>query len=125
MKKYWQTMLCLGMVGWTAFGFAAQTANAQEEKRAVKQSFKQAWQIEVPSDTIRIGSADVMGDNKFHLLTLGKDGVLTIHDVSGDKPKEAGKVELGTEVTSFVVGSFLKNKPRNYCRGRRVFCARQ
>ncbi len=111
MRNLLRRTVCLGIIGFSVLAFVARADDNKEEKKAVKLSFKQVWQIEVPTDTKQIGVADVMGDKKYHLLTLGKDGVLTIHDLSGDKPKEKEKVELGKTVTSFLVGNFIKDKP--------------
>lgn len=99
----------LPMVG--AVSARADEPKAKEEKKTGTPTFKQAWTIDLPDDALQIGLADVMGDKKSHLLVLGKDGILTIHDVSGEKPKQVGKIELGKDVTSFVAGSFVPEKP--------------
>ncbi len=106
MRATLRNMICAGVF---AVAVASSGVRADEPKGLPK--FKQAWELEVPADTVRIATADVMGDKKYHLLTLGKDGVLTIHDVTGEKPKEAGKVELGKMVNMFVAGNFIKDKP--------------
>lgn len=106
MRATLRNMICASVF---AIAAASSVARADEPKGLPK--FKQAWELEVPADTVRIATADVMGDKKYHLLTLGKEGVLTIHDVTGEKPKEAGKVELGKTVDNFVAGNFIKDKP--------------
>lgn len=106
MRATLRNMICASVF---AIAAASSVARADEPKGLPK--FKMAWELEVPADTVRIATADVMGDKKYHLLALGKDGVLTIHDVTGEKPKEAGKIELGKTVGMFVAGNFIKDKP--------------
>jgi hypothetical protein len=71
--------------------------------------------MDLPPDTTRAVVADITGDGKPRLLTLGADGTLSVHKIAAGaaegKPEKEASVALGKDATKFLVGRFAKGKP--------------
>lgn len=98
------TVLTLGLAQWVN----PMKALEKPEETA---KFTSVWKCTLPAGTLRAVVADIMGDKKPRLLTLGSDNILTVHKMVEGKPEKEATISLGKGGEKFVVGEFSKGKP--------------
>jgi hypothetical protein len=98
-----------------ARGIYYQTHNFSFEGYVEPLTFKRVWRVDAPASATRIAVADVLGDKKPRVLTVGDGDQLAIHSIEENALKQAATVAVKpvtrSEARKMVALRPKKNQP--------------
>lgn len=81
------------------------------QKKTGPPAYVSAWKMEMPAGTVRAAVADLAGDGKGRIVTLGDGNIATVNTVSDAGPVKEASVDLGAGAKTFYVTRLTKGKP--------------